>query len=110
MKTTSTTTPRDEKVRIKMGNAFDVVGSRKQMSWKKFGSCTYESSPGKSRVRNHKDETATVELFEPVGGDWKIVQSSQKHKKLDAHTFTFTVKVPKNGKKKVTYRVRTKWC
>ncbi len=102
-------TPRDEKVRIKMGNAFDVVGSRKQMSWKKFGSCTYEST-WEVEVRNHKDETATVELFEPVGGDWKIMQSSQKHKKLDAHTFTFTVKVPKNGKKKVTYRVRTRWC
>ena len=31
-------TPKDERVRIKMGEAFDVVGERTQQDWKKIGS------------------------------------------------------------------------
>src|SRR5262249_33548283 len=60
-------TPRDEKVRIKMGEAFDVVGDRKQMSWKTLGACTSESD-WQIDLRNHKDTATSVEVFEPVGG------------------------------------------
>ena len=102
-------TPRDEKLRIKMGEAFDVVGDRKQMEWNALGSCTSESS-WEIELRNHKDTSERVEVFEPIGGDWEIVQASHKHVKKDAHTFTFDVDVPARGKTKVTYRVRVKWC
>lgn len=102
-------TPRDEKIRVKMGEAFDVVGDRKQMEWKSLGSCTSEST-WEIELRNHKDQAAQVEIFEPVGGDWTIVESTHKHDKKDAFTFSFDVKVPANGKTKVKYRVRIKWC
>ena len=102
-------TPRDEKVRIKMGEAFDVVGDRKQMSWRKFGSCTTESQ-WEIELRNHKDTAEQVEIFEPIGGDWKILDSTHPHKKKDAFTFTFDVKVPARGKTKIKYRVRVRWC
>ncbi len=102
-------TPRDEKLRIKMGEAFDVVGDRKQMEWNALGSCTSESS-WEIELRNHKDTSERVEVYEPIGGDWEIVQASHKHVKKDAHTFTFDVDVPARGKTKVTYRVRVKWC
>ncbi len=102
-------TPRDEKVRIKMGEAFDVVGDRKQMSWKSLGSCNSESE-WEISLRNHKDTPETVEMFEPVGGDWEIVSSSHPTVKQDAHTFTITVTLAKKGEAKIKYRVRTKWC
>ena len=102
-------TPRDERLRIKMGEAFDVVGDRKQMEWNALGSCTSESS-WEIELRNHKDTSERVEVYEPIGGDWEIVQASHKHVKKDAHTFTFDVDVPARGKTKVTYRVRVKWC
>jgi hypothetical protein len=102
-------TPRDEKVRIKMGEAFDVVGDRKQMEWRTLGSCVSEST-WEIELRNHKDEVAQVEVWEPVGGDWQVLQSSHPHKKQDAFTFTFDVKVPANGKTKISYRVRVRWC
>jgi len=102
-------TPRDEKVRIKMGEAFDVVGDRKQMSWKPLGSCVSESS-WEIELRNHKDQATRVEVWEPVGGDWQVLESSHPHKKQDAFSFTFDVNVPKNGKTKITYRVRVRWC
>ncbi len=102
-------TPRDERVRIKMGEAFDVIGERRQMDYDVFGSCVSESA-WEISVRNHKDEEVEVQLVEPVGGDWEIVSSSHPALKVDAHTFTFTVDVAARGETKVEYRVRVRWC
>ena len=102
-------TPRDEKIRVKMGEAFDVVGDRKQTDWDSLGRCNSESE-WEIELRNHKDTAASVEIYEPIGGDWEVVKSSHKHTKKDAHTFTFDVQVPARGKTKVTYRVRVRWC
>jgi len=102
-------TPRDEKVRIKMGDAFDVVADRKQMEWRTLGSCSSESA-WELELRNHKDEAVHVEVREPAGGDWTIVESSLPATKEDAQTFTFDVPVPKRGATKVKYRVRVRWC
>ena len=102
-------TPRDEKIRVKMGEAFDIVGDRKQMSWKTLGTCTSESE-WEISLRNHKDSAETIEVFEPIGGDWEIVSSSLPANKRDAHTFTFDAKVPAKGETKIKYRVRVKWC
>ncbi|MBK7396389.1 MAG: hypothetical protein IPJ34_08850 [Myxococcales bacterium] len=102
-------TATDEKVRVKMGEAFDVVADRKQMSWHPMGTCNSESE-WEISIRNHKDNAETVEIVEPAAGDWEIMTSSHPATKVDAHTFTFTVNVPKNGATKVTYRVAVKWC
>jgi len=102
-------TPRDEKLRIKMGDAFDVVGDRKQTEWRTLGTCAAEST-WEIEIRNHKDTAVEVEDYEPVGGDWTILSSSQPSEKKDASTFTFTIKVPARGSTKVTYKVRVKWC
>lgn len=102
-------TPKDEKVSIKMGEAFDVVADRKQMEWKALSDCMSESS-WEISVRNHKNEDAVVEIVEPVGGDWEILSSSQAYERKDSNTFIFKVNVPKNGEVKVQYRVRIKWC
>jgi hypothetical protein len=103
-------TPRDEKIRVKMGDAFDVVGDRKEISWTPlYGSCGSESS-WEISLRNHKDSAVSVEVFEPVGGDWEIVSSSLPANRRDSSTFTFDAKVPAKGETKITYRVRVKWC
>ena len=102
-------TPRDEKLRVKMGDAFDVVGDRKQTEWHELGECSGESS-WQIEIRNHKDAEVVVEDYEPVGADWTMVSSSQAAEKKDANTFSFTIKVPARGSTKVTYKVRVKWC
>ncbi len=102
-------TPRDEEIRIKMGESFDVVGDRRQMDYDVLGSCVSESS-WEISLRNHKDEGSVVEVMEPVGGDWEIISSSHRAQKLDAHTFKFDVQVPARGEEKITYRVRVRWC
>ncbi|HEY0462590.1 MAG TPA: DUF4139 domain-containing protein [Polyangiaceae bacterium] len=102
-------TPRDEKLHVKMGDAFDVVGDRKQTEWHELGNCASESA-WEIEIRNHKDSAIEVEDNEPIGGDWTILSSSQAAEKKDANSFTFTIKVPARGKTRVNYKVRVKWC
>jgi hypothetical protein len=102
-------TPRDEKLHVKMGEAFDVVADRKQMEWRALGSCNSESS-WQIEIRNHKDEAVKVEVREPVAGDWTFEQSSHPATREDASTFVFDVNVPKRGATKIAYRVRVRWC
>jgi hypothetical protein len=102
-------TPRDELLRIKMGEAFDVVADRRQMEWRVTGSCE-STSNWEIDLRNHKDGAVEVDVMEPVGGDWTIVESSHQWERVDARTFKFHVAVPARGETKITYRVRVKWC
>jgi hypothetical protein len=102
-------TPRDEKIDVKLGEAFDVVADRKQMEWRALGGCASESSWALS-FRNHKDEAVKVEVIEPANGDWEILSSSHPAKKEDAHTFVFEVDVPSRGETKVSYKIRVRWC
>jgi hypothetical protein len=102
-------TPRDERVRIRMGEAFDVVGDRRQMEYKVISNCVSESA-WEVTLRNHKNERIDVDVIEPVGGDWEILQSSHTWTKVDAHTFTYRVGVAANGETKIRYRVRVRWC
>jgi hypothetical protein len=102
-------TPRDEKLRIKMGESFDVVGDRRQTDFKDVSSCIDETS-WEIALRNHKDVADEILVSEPIEGDWQILSSSMPFEKKDAHNFTFTAKVPARGETKITYRVRVKWC
>jgi len=101
-------TPKDEKLRIKLGDAFDVVGSRKQTDWKKIASDTYEASFEIS-LRNHKKEDVVVKVVEPIPGDWKMLSSSHEYKKTEAFTAEFKVPVPKDKETKIAYRVRMRF-
>jgi hypothetical protein len=102
-------TPRDEKLRVKLGEAFDVVAERKQMEFTTLGSCASESD-WEIELRNHKDEAVRVLVEEPTGGEWTIVKSSHPATRKDAATFTFDVPVAKRANVKVTYKVRVRWC
>jgi hypothetical protein len=102
-------TPRDEMLRIKMGEAFDVVADRRQMVWRALSSCRSEST-WEIDIRNHKDTAEEVDVLEPVGGDWTIEESSHQWERVDARTFRFRVPVPARGSTKITYRVRVSWC
>ena len=101
-------TPKDETVKIYIGNAFDVVCERKQTDYKKLASNLYEMEY-EITLRNHKDGPVNVEVREPVGGDWEVVNSNFKPEKLDATTIGFQVPVEKDGSATLTYRVRVKW-
>lgn len=101
-------TPKDEKVRVKLGDAFDVVGTRKQTDWKKIAYDTYEAAFEIS-LRNHKKEDVVVRVVEPIPGDWKMLNSSHDYTKTEAFTAEFNIPVPKDKETKLTYRVRMRY-
>ena len=101
-------TPKDEFVTVKIGNAFDVVSERKQTDYKSLGSRTWEME-FEITLRNHKDTAITVQVNEPIGGDWEMQSSSYKYTKTAAFAAQFDVPVKVNGTSVLKYRVRAKW-
>ncbi len=91
-----------------MGDAFDVICERKQMDYKRLASNLYELEYQIS-LRNHKVSPVTVEVREPVGGDWEVVNSNYTPAKFDSTTIGFTIPVEKDGSATLDYRVRVKW-
>jgi hypothetical protein len=101
-------TPKDEFVTVKIGNAFDVVAERKQTDFKKLSDRLYEMEFAIT-LRNHKDIPVTVELNEPIGGDWEILSSTYPAKKTEAFAAQFNVPVKSNGETVLKYRIRVHW-
>ena len=101
-------TAKDESVKIKLGNAFDVVGERAQKEFKKLASNLYEVE-WEIALRNHKTEPQMVTVIEPVPGDWQVLSSTHAYEKVEAHTLKYQIAVPKEGVTKLTYRVRVRF-
>jgi hypothetical protein len=101
-------TPKDETLRIYVGNAFDVVCERKMTDYKKIAYDLHEMEY-QITLRNHKNGPVTVEVREPIGGDWEVVNSNYKWTKLDVSTVGFQIPVEKDGTATLDYRVRVKW-
>ena len=100
-------TPKDETVRLKVGDAFDIVAERKQTDFKAINSSVYEYAY-EITIRNHKDAPITVTVNEPIDGDWRMVSSNFQPEKTSAFTARFHVPVAKDGETKLVYRVRVK--
>ena len=98
-------TPKNEKISLKIGEAFDVVAERIQTDYKHLGGDVYESE-WEITLRNHKKDDIIVNIIEPLCGDWQIIDNNYPYKKIDAFTIKFNVNVPKDGEVKVRYRAR----
>jgi hypothetical protein len=101
-------TPKDETVNIHIGNAFDVVAEHKQTDYKRIDTHTWEME-FEITLRNHKDAPVTVQVNEPIGGDWEMVSSTYKFTKTAAFAAQFIVPVAKDGTSVLKYRIRARW-
>jgi hypothetical protein len=101
-------TPKDEKFKIKIGEAFDVVGERIQTDYKHLGYNLFEVAFEVS-LRNHKKEDISVLVEEPIPGDWEMLSNTHPFEKLSAHLIRFEVPVAKDKEVKVKYRIRFKY-
>jgi hypothetical protein len=101
-------TPEDEKIRIKMGNAFDIVAERTQTDYRVLSSGDLYESSYKVVLRNHKDEGVTVQVVETIPGDWTITAKSSEYVKEASNRVRFDVPVAKKGSAELTYTVRVK--
>jgi hypothetical protein len=105
-------TPRNERVRLKLGEAFDVTADKKQTDFQKLGgSGRYNyifESAYQIELKNAKDEAVTVKVMEPVPGDWEILSESHAHKKEASNTVVWQVTVPPGGRAILNYRVKVR--
>ncbi|HEV8590354.1 MAG TPA: DUF4139 domain-containing protein [Pyrinomonadaceae bacterium] len=102
-------TPKDEDVRVKVGDAFDIVAERKQTDYKVIVSGHLYEYAYEIKIRNHKDGPVTVVVNEPIGGDWEMVSSTFKAEKTAAFAAQFNVPVAKDGEATLSYRVRVRY-
>ncbi len=106
-------TPKNETLRLKLGDAFDVTADKKQTAFQKLaGSGRYNyvfESAYEIVLKNAKSEPVTVTVREPMPGDWTMVAESQPHTKAASGTAEWKVKVPADGQAVLTWRVRVKY-
>ncbi|PIR15735.1 MAG: hypothetical protein COV48_12740 [Elusimicrobia bacterium CG11_big_fil_rev_8_21_14_0_20_64_6] len=104
-------TPKDEKVRIKMGESFDLVGERKRINYASDHKGRRFEETFEIRLRNHKDADVSVTVVEHLfrWTNWKVKDASAKWTKKDAQTIEFPVTVKKDGETVVTYTVKYSW-
>jgi hypothetical protein len=101
-------TPRDEKITLHVGNAFDLVGNREVTSSQTLGDRESEETV-EITLKNHKDEDVTIDAVENLGTNWEITQHSMDYEKRNASTVVFHVPVKARGEQKVTYTVQHRW-
>ncbi len=102
-------TPKDEMVRLLLGNAFDIKGEKVQTNYidKKTG---YQQS-FEVTIRNHKKEDVVVVVPQHIGyANWKVVASNIEYRKTDALNIEFKVPVKADGETKLTYTMDVWWA
>lgn len=104
-------TPRDEKIMIKVGDAFDVVGERTVTDFAVDTNRRTMTESVKLQVRNRKDAPTKVVVRENLyrWTNWSIQKQSQDFVKMNANTVEFTVELGANQTKDVTYTVQYSW-
>lgn len=105
-------TPVNEKVRLKLGKAFDITAEKTQVDFQKIaGNAAREyvfESEYVLTLKNAKSETVTVSVEEPVPGDWELISSSMPAKKAAAGLLEWEVPVVAGGEQQLQYRVRVR--
>jgi len=104
-------TPKDEKLELEVGNAFDIVGERKQTEFRVESGRKWMQESLEIKVRNHKKEDVVVRVKEPLYRwvNWRITQESHEHIKLDSRTVAWDLPVKADGEVTLTYTVEYTW-
>lgn len=106
-------TSKNEVVRLKLGESFDVTADKKQTDFKVLprpakGNSAFESAY-EITLKNAKKEKAIVTVQEPINGDWTILSENTLHKKANSTLAVWKVEVPAEGSTTLNYRVRVKY-
>jgi hypothetical protein len=104
-------TPKNETIRVYLGNAFDLVGERKRTDFYKHPSRDMMRETFEVEIRNRGAEAVTVQIVEHLArwSNWEIQKPSHEFEKTDAQTIEFPVTVAPDGSVKVSYTVEYTW-
>lgn len=102
-------TPRNETVRLHVGDSFDVTARKLQTDFHIVDPCTSDSSY-RVVLANAKPNPQNVLVVEPIPGDWAITSESAPHVKSSASTASWNIRIPADGRTVLTYTARASWC
>ena len=102
-------TPQGETVRVYTGDAFDIVGERRQVSFKSGNDSADEAF--EIKVRNRKKEPVTVRVVERLYRwiNWEITAKTSAFSQKDSRTIEFPVTIAPDQEKIITYTVHYTW-
>ncbi len=100
-------TPKDEEVRIYLGNAFDIIAEREQKDYRRISRRVYEEDY-EIKLRNHKDEDVVITVVEHFWGDWDVMKENKEGTKESSRDYEWEVPVSANGETVLTFTVRHK--
>ncbi len=98
-------TPVGRRVRLLAGEAFDLKVKKRQTDFTRLSRRVYESAY-EITLSNHKKEDVRIKVIESLSGQWEILSTSHKYKKLDSGHIQFNPLVPAGTTLKITYRIR----
>jgi hypothetical protein len=102
-------TAEGERVRLKVGQAFDVSGIRTQTDFKSEVTWQIYESVYKVELNNAKAEPVVVTIAETIPGEWTVLNESHRHAKVTSNLVEWKVPVPAKGKAELAFRVRVKF-
>jgi len=96
---------------VKVGNSFDVIGERTQTDFHVDSVARTATESYSIMLNNHSDAVVHMEVPQYLWrwSNWQITANSDNFQKLDSRTIEFSVDVPANGKKEITYTVVYSW-
>lgn len=101
-------TPKNETVRLHLGDSFDVTARKRQTEFEERG-CSSDSSY-EIVVSNAKSTPQDVLVVEVIPGTWQITNENLPHTKSSAFTANWLVHAPADGRATLTYSAHTTWC
>ncbi len=103
-------TPKDEKVRVYLGEAFDITCERTRANVETIGP-NHQKISYEIKLKNHKNNDIVVTVIEDTPGwyEWKIEKSNLEYKKVSAYKVEFQVPVKSNGDNTMTYTIESWW-
>jgi hypothetical protein len=101
-------TPKDENLALEIGTAFDVICDRRQTDFSRIADNLFEVAY-EITLRNHKASAISVQVNEPIAGDWQMVSTTHQARKTDAFAAQFEVPVAASGTSTLRYRVRVRY-
>jgi len=103
--------PKNELLKLDMGNAFDLVGERKRTDFKVDSTAKTMTESFEIKLRNRKNAPVEIRVVEPLSrcANWKIAAKSLEFAKIDSQTVEFRVPVPADKEAVLTYTVQYWW-
>ncbi len=104
-------TPKDETIRVYVGNSFDLTGERRRTDYKvNEGNHTVDET-FEIKLSNHKKDAVEIRAVEHLSryDNWEIEKGAPDYIKLDSHAIEFHIPLKPDEVRTFTYHVHYSW-